>query len=126
MRDDKETIAISRITRTAYNSFLDEIGLERRVVEIDIPPTKKSIYLFVWGDRKEDTHASEYMKWITENVTIPSYATFYSASKDSKLLSSTSASTKLNFKGTLDLAIVATCHGARDRSIRGLSMHEVS
>ncbi|KAF8448434.1 hypothetical protein BGX38DRAFT_1188964 [Terfezia claveryi] len=108
LRDDKkETISISRISRTIYNSFLDEIGLQRRVVEIDVPPTKKRIYPFVWGDRKEDAHVSEYMKWITENVTIPSYATLYNASKDSNLLSSTSASTKFNFNVTLDLAIVA-------------------
>ncbi|KAF8425345.1 hypothetical protein BGX38DRAFT_1237047 [Terfezia claveryi] len=108
LRDDKkETISISRISRTVYSSFLDEIGLQRRVIEIDVPPTEKRIYPFVWGDRKEDAHASEYMKWFTENVTIPSYATLYNASKDSNLLSSTSVSTKFNFKGTLDLAIVA-------------------
>ena len=123
MRDDKkETIAIPRITQTAYNSFLDEIGLERRVVEIDVPPTNKHIYPFVWGDREEDAHASEYMKWITENVTIPNYATLYNASKDCNFLSSTSASTKLNFKGTLDLAIVAAKYEESDYSAGGVFM----
>ncbi|KAF8420362.1 hypothetical protein EV426DRAFT_719311 [Tirmania nivea] len=46
-------------------------------------PRSALIPPFVWGDRKEDAHAN------------------------SNLLSSTSASTKFNFNGTLDLAIVA-------------------
>ncbi|RPB27933.1 hypothetical protein L211DRAFT_845926 [Terfezia boudieri ATCC MYA-4762] len=38
----KETIVISRITRTVYNSFLNEISLQRRVVEIDVPQPRSA------------------------------------------------------------------------------------
>ena len=56
--------------------------------------------------KKEDAHAGEYMAWIKQNVTIPSYSLFYNASQDSNLLSRTSLSQQYNFNGTLDIAIV--------------------
>lgn len=70
---------------------------------IDIQPTVKYPSSFVWKDKNEDAHAEEYIAWMKENIAIPRFCEFYDASKAPNLLSTTAASERFIFTGTLDV-----------------------
>ncbi|RUS22568.1 hypothetical protein BC937DRAFT_88444 [Endogone sp. FLAS-F59071] len=104
--EKKTTVSISRITQNHFTTLLDEHGLRIKTVEFNVTPTTKPIQPFIWGDKKEDTHAQGYLRWLDSNINLPPNVKFYIASSDVTLLNTTLASRQINIKGTLDLAIV--------------------
>jgi len=77
MKKSRTAISLSKLSNSNVEVLLDHLGFSQEVVQINLPPTQKSVTPFEWGDRAENQQAEQYLAYLNNNIDLPNESEWY-------------------------------------------------